>query len=257
MSTTAQANVLVVTDPGRQDERIAMAGFLAGYCGCTRASYATDPRLFATWCHEGHLTLFTVQRAHIELFGRWMEENSWMRSTVARRFSTLASFYRYCEQEQLVQRNPALHLRRPRVDYESRTLGLDRNGLGAYPRRLQEAMIWPGTPSQRPPPLARRIFPPRHNRQVCRSNERRGSCTSKTLFAVQREVVDRGCALRRRRLGLATAAGSGPEAVEHHRQQPLALVGGQSAVHAHRRHQLHQVGAVDVGPGPPGFLGPG
>jgi site-specific recombinase XerD len=61
-----------------------------------------------------------------------MEENGRMRSTVARRLSTLASFYRYCEQEQLVERNPALNIRRPKVDYESRTLGLDRNELGAF-----------------------------------------------------------------------------------------------------------------------------
>ena len=55
-----------------------------------------------------------------------------MRSTVGRRLSTLASFYRYCEQEQLIDRNPALNVRRPKVDYESRTLGLDRNELGAF-----------------------------------------------------------------------------------------------------------------------------
>jgi hypothetical protein len=61
-----------------------------------------------------------------------MEENGRMRSTVARRLSTLASFYRYCEQEGLVERNPAANVRRPKVDYESRTLGLDRNELGAF-----------------------------------------------------------------------------------------------------------------------------
>ena len=55
-----------------------------------------------------------------------------MPSPVARRLSTLASFYKYCEQEQLVDRNPALNVRRPKVDYESRTLGLDRNELGAF-----------------------------------------------------------------------------------------------------------------------------
>ncbi len=55
-----------------------------------------------------------------------------MRSTVARRLSTLASFYRYCEQERFVERNPALNVRRPKVDYESRTLGMDRNELGAF-----------------------------------------------------------------------------------------------------------------------------
>ncbi len=78
------------------------------------------------------MPLFGVRRSHLELFGRWMEENGKMRSTVARRLSTLASFYRYCEQEGLIERNPAANLRRPKVDYEWRTLGLDRNELGAF-----------------------------------------------------------------------------------------------------------------------------
>ncbi len=62
-------------------------------------SYATDLRLFTGWCHEAKSTLLNVRRAHLELFGRWMEETGRMRSTVARRLSTLASFYKYCEQE--------------------------------------------------------------------------------------------------------------------------------------------------------------
>ena len=54
-----------------------------------------------------------------------------MRSTVARRLSTLASFYRYCHAEGIVARDPALNVRRPKVDHESRTLGFNRNELGA------------------------------------------------------------------------------------------------------------------------------
>ena len=54
-----------------------------------------------------------------------------MCSTVARRLSTLCSFYRYCHVEGLLARDPAVNVRRPKVDPESRTLGLDRNELGA------------------------------------------------------------------------------------------------------------------------------
>ncbi|HEX2273099.1 MAG TPA: tyrosine-type recombinase/integrase, partial [Acidimicrobiales bacterium] len=87
----------------------------------------------SSWCAQANLSLFTVRRAHLELFGRWMEETGRMRSTVARRLSTLASFYRYCEEEGLIDHNnPALNVRRPKLDYESRTLGLDRNELGAF-----------------------------------------------------------------------------------------------------------------------------
>jgi site-specific recombinase XerD len=96
-------------------ETVAVVGFLAGYCGGTRRSYGTDLRLFSIWCHERNLTLFSVRRAHLELYGRWMEGTGRMRSTVARRLSTLASFYKYCEQEQLVDHNPALNVRRPKV----------------------------------------------------------------------------------------------------------------------------------------------
>ncbi|MGH9154815.1 MAG: tyrosine-type recombinase/integrase [Acidimicrobiales bacterium] len=132
MSTSTTVELVLADDTADQAEVMAVAGFLAGYCGHTRTSYATDLRLFTLWCHQANLTLFSVRRAHLELFGRWMEESGRMRSTVARRLSTLASFYRYCEQEQLVERNPTLNVRRPKVDYESRTLALDRNELGAF-----------------------------------------------------------------------------------------------------------------------------
>jgi hypothetical protein len=76
------------THTAERTETLAVAVFLAGYCGSTRTSYATDLRLFATSCHEGNLTLFGARRAHLELFGRWMEECGRMRSTVVRRLST-------------------------------------------------------------------------------------------------------------------------------------------------------------------------
>jgi integrase/recombinase XerD len=111
---------------------LIIAGFLAGYGTATRNSYATDLRIYAEWCAEFGLRLFQVQRSHLELFGRSMEARGLMASTVARRLSTLASFYRYCEQEGHVERSPTAHLRRPKVDGESHTLGLGRNELSAF-----------------------------------------------------------------------------------------------------------------------------
>jgi integrase/recombinase XerD len=118
-------------DPLDSRERSAIAGFLAGYSGNTRISYTTDLRLFAAWCADDGLRLLEVRRAHLEVFAREMEQQGRMRSTVARRLSTLCSFYRYCHLEGLLARNPADNVRRPKVDPESRTLGLDRNELGA------------------------------------------------------------------------------------------------------------------------------
>jgi site-specific recombinase XerD len=47
------------------------------------------------------------------------------------RLSTIAGFYRYAVEEELLDRSPAAHVRRPRVDYESHAAALDRNELGA------------------------------------------------------------------------------------------------------------------------------
>ena len=113
-------------------ERSVVAGFLAGYTGGTRVSYTTDVRLFVEWCAGNGVRLLDVKRAHLELFARHMEAAGLMRSTVARRLSTLASFYRYCQVEGVLSRNPAANVRRPKVDHESRTLGLDRNQSATY-----------------------------------------------------------------------------------------------------------------------------
>jgi integrase/recombinase XerD len=53
------------------------------------------------------------------------------RATVTRRLSTIGGFYNYAVEEELLDRSPAAHVRRPRVDYESHAAALDRNELGA------------------------------------------------------------------------------------------------------------------------------
>ena len=52
-------------------------------------------------------------------------------ATVARRLSTVCVWYGYLEAEELIERDPAKHVRRPKVSMESTTLGLDRAQLGA------------------------------------------------------------------------------------------------------------------------------
>ena len=125
------AEIFTPDDPLVVSERLAVAAFLAGYSGGTRVSYTTDLRIFAEWCHERDLNLLTVERPHLELFARWMEQEGKMPSTTRRRISTLSSFYTYCHVEEIIARNPAANVRRPKVPGESRTLGLDRNELGA------------------------------------------------------------------------------------------------------------------------------
>ncbi len=77
------------------------------------------------------LNLFAVRRGDIESFARDLEARGRARATVTRRLCTIAGFYKYAVKEELLDHSPAAHVRRPRVDYESHAVALDRNELGA------------------------------------------------------------------------------------------------------------------------------
>ncbi len=105
-------------------------GFLAGYRDLTKEAYALDLRQFTTWCRARSLGLFAVRRADIEGFARDLEARGRARATVTRRLCTIAGFYKYAVEEELLEHSPAAHVR-PRLDYESPAVALDRNELGA------------------------------------------------------------------------------------------------------------------------------
>lgn len=113
------------------DERVALAGFLAGYRGATRDAYSLDLRQFVTWCERHQLRLFSTRRADIEGYARGLEQRGLARVTVSRRLCTVAGFYPYAEEGGIIAVSPAVHVRRPRLDYESHAVGLDRNEVGA------------------------------------------------------------------------------------------------------------------------------
>jgi integrase/recombinase XerD len=76
MTTTAAlaSTAIAVTEPVfSTQERLALAGFLAGYTGVTREAYALDLRQFTAWCQLHHLRLFQARRADIECFARDLE----------------------------------------------------------------------------------------------------------------------------------------------------------------------------------------
>jgi hypothetical protein len=74
MTTTTTSAVLVPVVPlFTNTERLALAGFLAGYSGLTREAYELDLRQYASWCHQHHVRLFQARRADIECFARDLE----------------------------------------------------------------------------------------------------------------------------------------------------------------------------------------
>jgi Phage integrase, N-terminal SAM-like domain len=125
MTTAAPSTALATIQPAFTDaERLALAGFLAGYRGLTREAYTLDLRQFTTWCRARSLNLFAVRRAEIGSFARELEALGRARATVTRRLCTIAGFYKYAVEEDLLEHSPAAHVRRPRVDYESHAVAL-------------------------------------------------------------------------------------------------------------------------------------
>jgi site-specific recombinase XerD len=130
MTATTLSTALATIQPAFT-ERLALAGFLAGYRGLTREAYTLDLRQFTGWCRTRSLPLFSVRRADIETFARELEALGRARATVTRRLCTIAGFYKYAVEEELLDHSPAAHVRRPRLDYESHATALDRDELGA------------------------------------------------------------------------------------------------------------------------------
>lgn len=134
MEPEAASTQLASSPPPLFDEsRLAVGGFLARYSGNTRTGYASDLRGYFAWCAQVDLEPFAVLRVHIELYARWMEEERRLaRATIGRRLSTIVGFYRFAVIDGFLTESPAEHVRRPKIDTESTTLGLDRMELGAF-----------------------------------------------------------------------------------------------------------------------------
>jgi hypothetical protein len=104
--------------------RLAVAAYLARFKGSSREHTESDLRSFLTWCAERGLDPLAARRPHLELYIRWMQEiRRFKPSTISRRFSVAAGFYRTCVIDGILEHSPAEHVRRPAVPAESPTLG--------------------------------------------------------------------------------------------------------------------------------------
>jgi len=104
--------------------RLAVAAYLARFKGSSRYHTESDLRCYLSWCAGHGLDPLAARRPHLELYIRWMQEiRRFKPSTVSRRFSVAAGFYRTCVIDGLLEHSPAEHVRRPAVPAESPTLG--------------------------------------------------------------------------------------------------------------------------------------
>lgn len=97
----------------------------------TREAYLSDIRQFFAWVDEwseqlGTGDVFGLHRAHIDAYREYMIGSKLAPASVARKLTTLSSFYGYAvaEHPELLAANPVARVARPEVSDESQTASL-------------------------------------------------------------------------------------------------------------------------------------
>ncbi|AXH98064.1 hypothetical protein DV701_11200 [Ornithinimicrobium avium] len=146
-----------VSDPADAALRQAVAAHLARYTGQTRTHTESDLRAFLAWCAARHVDPLTAHRVHVELYVQ--ENRRYKPSTIYRRLSVVAGFYRTAVIDGVLTASPADHVRRPHVPPESPTLGLSHLQFEAMLQAGRTSVninrVCAGSPRRNPPRLRR------------------------------------------------------------------------------------------------------
>lgn len=115
MTTTTTSELL----PGYLDlTRLTVTSFLARYREPTLTAYAQDLKAFLGWCPTYDRDILRISRGELELHVRYLEDRGHAAATVARRFGTVATFYKYAVIDGVIPNNPATAVSRPKVSWE-------------------------------------------------------------------------------------------------------------------------------------------
>jgi integrase/recombinase XerD len=106
----------------------------------TRSSYRTDLAIFLRWLASRDLGVLAVKRADIDRYRNWLSElvdgggepaahgqPRFAPATVARRLTTVRSFYAYLVDQRVIDGSPAVRVKGPRVSSEPRGRGLNED----------------------------------------------------------------------------------------------------------------------------------
>lgn len=94
----------------------------------TRNAYQRDIRAWFDWCDLYGLQLDEACRGDVDAYRSEMEDDDPRPAiaTVRRRLAVVSSFYRYWVAEDVLPRNPAAHVRRPKASQEPGSIALTR-----------------------------------------------------------------------------------------------------------------------------------
>lgn len=99
--------------------------WLAQYKANTAAAYRRDLEAWVRWAVAHGHTLATADHGAVARWRSELEAAGQKPATIARKLATLSSFYRQVVFDGLLPRSPLDRVRRPSVDDESQTMGID------------------------------------------------------------------------------------------------------------------------------------
>jgi integrase/recombinase XerD len=112
--------------------------FLARYrVAHTRDAYGVSLRQWFEWCDDGGIDPLDATRAEIEIFARELEATGRRLATVASKLNALAGFYRFAVIDGIIERDPMVNVRRPRIERISTTHGLTRTEFADVLRTVE------------------------------------------------------------------------------------------------------------------------
>lgn len=116
-----------------------IGSFLAGYPKNTRIGYATAIRKFRRYTDAHGLSLFEVQRGHIEAWARHLDEElHLMPKTRACYLTVIRGLYLNAARDGYIDRNPGEFVRRPKVPFVSSTKSLNRTQAHDFVRAAED-----------------------------------------------------------------------------------------------------------------------
>jgi len=112
--------------------QVLVAAWLASFNAVnTQKAYARDMKMWLRFCEEADVDPLAVLRVHVDAWkqrGAGFDAPKPHPPSVARRLSAVSSWYEYLVQEEVLDRSPAAHVKRPKVDNRhSTTFGLDEH----------------------------------------------------------------------------------------------------------------------------------
>lgn len=129
--TDSNTAVLIERAPA-PDEHFAhyADAFLASFPSPnTRRAYRLDLESWATWTRVWNIDPLACRRPHVDTYMKALHDRGLAAATRARRLTTVRSFFRYLQDEELVDRNPAAAVRTPRIEHRQQA-ALTRNQAG-------------------------------------------------------------------------------------------------------------------------------